>query len=540
MKEEKQKRAAYLRKEEKLNIISKFFDGMQAGDRFGYKELGKFLENNYEWFSKIPQTAQQSRLWDLAEIMKEFFGENIEQVEKSGGFGVPVSWTLLTKNFETPTVKETEKKERKPRRCSVERLKKFYLIIKKASESKVGISKKDVERIMGYETTITIQGVNLLNDQIESETGLRPLTIDKKHTFVNYDILQVDKEMAEMVLEELNERLEGNLPEMPVFEGDFESVVKSIIRKDYHTLSMFVKSNTIFHKDGDMDRFKEAIVAKTVTLSYDEITKIFKENLENRYDIIDLKFIVKPRKYITLADTEDNPKIKQALIKIESTFAEYFCEDIVDHERTIWEQEYQKESTPNEQEQSLLTMIEFAVFDGKDGELFLSDLWKRLDLLNVVRGWKILDILKKSPEKFKIGSGTNSKGITEDLITYTAPEKEEIRMPEKVEEEEKEDETPKPVVEKFVREISEEVVEVYIGFSNREDIRLLCGEDLNYREVCKYHEDYVCKVTVDKKDKKSILNYLKLYYASIKTQEITIVREDCRKLIEELEELILR
>lgn len=540
MKEKKQKRVEYLRKETKLEIISKFFEGMQAGDQFGYKELGEFLEKNYEWFNKIPKTAQQSRLWDLAEIMKEFFGENIEQVERPG-FGVPVLWTLLTKNFETPTVKETEKKERKPRRCSVERLKKFYLIIKKASESKVGISKKDVEKIMGYETTMTIQGVNLLNDQLESETGFRPLTIDKKHIFVNYDILQVDKEMAEMVLEELNERLEGNLPEMPMFEGDFESVVKSIIRKDYSILSMFVKSNTIFHKDGDMDRFKEAIIAKTVTLSYDEITKIFNDNLEKRYDIIGLKFITKPRKYITIADTEDNSRIKQALIKIESTFAEYFCEDIVDHERTIWEQEYQKESTPNEQEQSLLNMIEFAVFEGKDGELFLSDLWRRLDLLNVVRGWKILDILKKSPEKFKVEARTNSKGITEDLITYMAPEKEEIKVPEKVEEEEKEEnETQKPVVEKFVRDISEEIVEVYVGFSNREDIRLLCGEDLNYREVCKYHEDYVCKVTVDKKDKKSILNYLKLYYASIKTQEITIVREDCRKLIEELEELILR
>lgn len=539
MKEEKQKRAAYLRKETKLEIISGFFNGMQAGDQFGYKELECYLKKNYEWFKTLSKTAQQSRLWDLVEVIKEAYGENIVQ-ENRPRFGVPVRLTPKSKEITNITETKSEKGERKPRRCSKEKLGKYYLVIKKASESKVGISKKDVEQIMGYETPMTIQGVNYLNDQIENETGYRPLVIDKKHIFINLDILQVDREIAEMVLDELNEKLEGNEPEMPMFE-DYESVVKSVIRKDYSILSMFVKSNTILHQTGDMEKFREAIVVKSISLGIDKVAEIFKENLEKRYNIIDLKFICRPRKYITIADSEDNFKIKQALIKIENTFAEYFCEDIVDPERTIWEQEIQKENTPTEQEQSLLNMIEYAVFNGQDGELFLSDLWKRLDLLNVTRGWQILNLLKKSPEKFKVESKPNSEGITEDLITYMAPTKEEVKVPEKVEEKmDEQQETPKPVVEKFIRETSEEVVEVYVGFSNREDLRRICGNELDYQEVCKYHDEYVFEIKVDKNNKKSILNYLKLYYASItSSQEVTIIHKDSGKLTESLEKLIV-
>jgi hypothetical protein len=359
--------------------------------------------------------------------------------------------------------------------------------------------------------------------------------LDKSHIFVGYDILQIgSKEEAEMVLEELKGKLKEE-PEMPVFE-DYEGVVKSVIKKDYSILSMFMKSSTILQENGDVETFRESIVAKTVTLGVDKVAEIFKENLKRRYDI-NLSFICRPRKYITIVDKEDNSNVREAMKKIESVYAELFCEDIVDPERTIWEQDLKKESTPNEQEQAILNMIEHAVFNGEDGELFLSEIWRKLDLLNVNRGWKILDLVKKCPEKFTIGNKSNDSGITEFYIEYTSPVKEVAVVEEETQEEQHTE--SKPVVKEGEHQVEGDTIEVYVGFSNREDIRMFCGEELNHREVCKYHEDYVCKVILDKNNKKAVLGFLKLYYASMKTQEITIIYEGSSRLAKELEDLLM-
>jgi len=528
MKEEQQRK--YLKKEDKLNIISKFFESIKVDNQFGYKDLGEFLEKNYEWYRKLSKHAQESRIWDLATVMKETYSENIVQEERIG-FGAQAKWTLISKPKEiTPISEEKTEKERKPRRCNRDRLGKFYLVVKEALYSKVGISKKDVEQIMGYETNMTVQGVNSLNDQIESETGFRPLTIDKNHIFVNYDILQVNNEMAEMVLQELSEKLEGIEPTMPALENDFESIVKSVIRKDYAILSMFTKSSTIFYNTGEMEKFRDSIVAKTVTLGIDKVVEIYNENLKRRYDI-NLNFICKPRKYVTIADNEDNSNVRQALMKIEQVFAEYFCEDIVNKERTIWEQEHQKEITPDEQEQSQLDMIEYAVFKGQDGELFLSELWKKLDLLNVGRGWKILDILKKSPEKFKVKSKPNSEGTTEYLITYTAPIKKES---EKVEKEEDETEIHNETTNHSENQICRAVA----AFKERLDLEYFCrnGIEFDKSEIEVHNDEFIVEIKYDKAVKESVRAFLKLYYASLRSSSIKVffVKESYANELENL------
>jgi len=103
MKEEQQRK--YLKKEDKLNIISKFFESIKVDNQFGYKDLGEFLEKNYEWYRKLSKHAQESRIWDLATVMKETYSENIVQEERIG-FGAQAKWTLISKPKEITPISE--------------------------------------------------------------------------------------------------------------------------------------------------------------------------------------------------------------------------------------------------------------------------------------------------------------------------------------------------------------------------------------------------------------------------------------------------
>jgi hypothetical protein len=430
-----------------------------------------------------------------------------------------------------PTISEitkvVEEKEKRPKKCSKETLEKFYLCIKRSILSPIGVSKREIEKIMGYETPITVSGVDSINNQIANETGYRPFTIDKSHIFINSDVLRVDKDIAELVLDELRSKCSEE-PKMPILEENYESTVKQVIRKDYSILSMFAKSNTLLYKNGDVVRFRESIVSKNVTLSIEKVADIFKENLKKRY-AIDLDFICKSKRYITIVDDERNSNIKQALITIENIFASMFCEDIVSRERTVWEQQILEESSPSEQEENILNMIEKCVFSDGEKELFLSEIWNKLDSLNVSRGWKILDVVKKCPEKFKIGNKRNKSGIREDFIKYIASptplQVQKVISEEKVDENNNIDEVA--LIPESEEKNFEDIVKIPVEFINKEDIESIYGKriDTVLLEIQTLSMNKLfMEITVQMNDKKSIMDFLKLYYASkVKSEEIIII-----------------
>ena len=216
------------------------------------KGFKNYLEG-FDWFKKLSVVAKNNRAQRYFHEVREMCGEVKETEEKS------------------TAVSEPKKK------CSTETIRKFYLIIKRASESRVGISKRDIEMIMGYKTPMSTKSVDNLNEYICRETGFKPLSLAES-PFVNYDIIKVDYDTAILILEDLRERLKGSEPVMPAEYEDFESKVKAIIRRDYFALLLFKKNNTIQNTTGDIQQFKEFVVGKkkSAYMGYDKICEIFK------------------------------------------------------------------------------------------------------------------------------------------------------------------------------------------------------------------------------------------------------------------------
>ena len=65
---------------------------------------------------------------------------------------------------------------------------------------------------------------------------------------------------------------------------------------------------------------------------------------------------VKPYQYIQLMSSQDD--LKEALKKIEDKYAEFFCENIVPHERTVLAADIKKETEPNTIEEDIIKIVE--------------------------------------------------------------------------------------------------------------------------------------------------------------------------------------
>ena len=205
--ENKEKRI-YLTLENQKKIVRAFFDEWKGKD-FGRKEFKSFLIENYDWFEKASQSTQNSRLEKLISVMKTMYGKKLEP-QRGGQPGVETIWLLpivateLTAEGEEEKPKLKRKVEKPKRHCSVDRLMRFYNVVKMASRPIGGITKKDLATIMGYKnTSMASQGIESLNNLFKLETGLRPLEVNKDHTFINLDIIHVDRVAAELIKEDL-------------------------------------------------------------------------------------------------------------------------------------------------------------------------------------------------------------------------------------------------------------------------------------------------------------------------------------------------
>ena len=149
----------------------------------------------------------------------------------------------------------------------------------------------------------------------------------------------------------------------------------------------------------------------------------------------------------------------------------------------------------------MISIIEQHIFHGKDGKMYLSELWKRLDEIEIKRGWDLLGLLKKS-EEFKIEQHSGTYGL-EYLITFS----------------------PKPIIyEEEKKEIianKEEpdttttiIYKALVGVKERGGLASI----LNPREKQKFAEDYfLYSIEVNMKDREAVLEYLKLYWSTPNT-----------------------
>ena len=518
----KTEKRVYLSKGKQIEIIENFFTSYGAEKEFSIKDLDRFLAG-YDWYIKTPEPAKYARLENLIALMKNSYGERIKRIN-DGEIGVPAKWVLEGSPKAEPKAKKIEKPAvKKKRGCSLKRVNEFYNLIKIASESKIGISKREIRVCMNYKTKmLTENNIKSLNNLFELETGFRPLIIDKSHKFVDYDVLHVDNEMASLILEELLKKLKGVEPASPVIEDGLEKVVKSTIRKDYDLLKMFKKkSRKLSFRGGGAERFKKSIVG-TQTLSASVVAERFQETLDRRYGI-KLDIFGLPKGGFELRSSEED--LKDALIKIESIFAEYFCEDIVPREYTEWEKETKRELTPTDQEKSMLGVIERDIFKDKDGDMFLSDMWNSFDTLGIKRGWDLIGLLKKNPEKFKIDY-KDHKGYTEVYVRYTAPVIEISEPVVVIPETTASDILPSDVgpeneLQQKEEEKKEEIrkeeggeYQIYFGFTNEEDLIELC-KNPSCVQIDKDGEYYMCVFFANNSmDKKTMLELLRLCYIS--------------------------
>ena len=282
---------------------------------------------------------------------------------------------------------------------------------------------------------------------------------------------------------------------------------------------MFKKSGKILFRGGEAEKFRKSVIGMT-TIGADEVAEKYQETLKKRYGL-ELEIIGTSRWGFEVTSKED---LKDALIRIENIFAEYFCEEIVPSERTEWEKETKRELALTDREKSMLGVIERDIFKGQDGNMFLSDLWITFDNLGIKRGWDLLGLLKKNPEKFKI-SQKDHLGNTEVYVKYTAPTILPTTTPDIPEMVEPENEYPLQPEER------KQTYKAYVGFSSREDKP---SELLIPREMQKYKEDYIYEIEVNLEDKKAILEYLKLYW----TSGNTIIAEDMKKTEEMMVQIL--
>lgn len=519
---EKEKRV-YLNRDQQKEIVRDFFE-IWKGKEFGRSDLKAFLIENYEWYRNSTTSIQNARLEAFITVIKDMYGKKLERVI-GGQPGEKTTWLLPTVATEIAEEKPKLKRTEKKHHHNVERLKKFYNIVKMASRPIGGILIKDLSSIMGYKNVnISEENIKSLNNLFELETGYRPLTIDKQYRFCNLSVVVVEKDLAELIMTDLLDKLSSNEPAESVC-CEYDIIVKHVMRNDYNILKMFEDKTTLMYKGGDAARFKSMISSSTGT---EKVVYSYLEQLKLRYGF-ELTVDIRPYNYIKLVSSQED--WRAALIKIEDLYAEFFCEDIVPHERTVLAEEIKKEILPDQVEQNLGDCLE--VFFKKKKKLFISELWEILEKHHFLKLWDIISVFKKFPEKFRITSEENKGkgGLTETCITYIASEQ------KPAEEYEKEIVSLKEELSSLKRE-KESSLEISVLFEEKIDIDIFCNI-LSYEYIgTTHHGSHFVKIKVDKTDKKAVYTLLKLYYVGLRNSRIEILNLDS-KTVEELEKTIL-
>ena len=546
-KSEKEKRI-YLTLENQKEIVRAFFVEWKGKD-FGRQEFKEFLTKNYDWFAKANQSIQTSRLENLISVMKSMYGKKLERVY-GGQPGVKSTWLLpivateiIPEAEEKPKLKRKAKSEKPNKRhCSVERIKAFYNVVRAASKPLGGITKSDLATIMGYKNkSMASQGIESLNNLFKLETGLRPLTVNKDHTFINVDIIHVERDEAELIMEDLLEKLKGVEPEEP--KGlMYESIVKPIVRSDYYTLKMFEGKSRLEYRNSDAMLFRKGVIGDcSITItgnsnSMECVVRSFVEPLLNRYEI-EIEIDVKPYQYIQLVSSQDD--LKEALKKIEDKFAEFFCEDIVPHERTVLAAEIKKETKPDVVESDMITIVEDLLFKKKSGSLFISKIWEELDKRHIERHWDILAVLRKCP-RFSVINVSGESGI-EPCVIYTEPEpiSDETTNKKEANEDLLSKEEVIEIEDDFkpsIKKNESSTTEIYFGFRNEGDLIEICQKTSSCEQIEDDGDYHMCVFYAkDDMDKKTMLLLLKLCYMATASEKVKMIYHNKNLLIKKLE-----
>lgn len=542
--------------EQQQKIVADFVSFIEDR-RFDVKDVISFMEKNFPWFEKLATANKNSRALDLIKVMAKTYGETFQKVSGAGGGKNAKCATYVISDEKVEIVKNT---------VELTKIEKFYRILREALKApKLGISKVNVAKIMEYKSEqVNAAMLESINNEIEricgKDSGFRPLVINRDHTFTDYDVVRVfaddDKikegiEEANMILEYFLEKMGGEEPEEIGIDPTYHNEVKATIKKDYNLALMFkTPSGTgkVLFKGGEGHRLMRSIMG-TVTIGADIAAEKYQETLSKRYGI-DEYFIGISRKGFEVLSEE---LLNKALIAIEDKYVEFFCEEIVPHEKSILEET--RKSSAEVNEDAVLRIIETDVFNSKSGGMFLHELWKHLDQIGIKRGWNLKGLLMANSDKFQI-KGKNVAGYMEDYVRYTAPipeepeeepnnaEEEEIEIHEDEQEDFNENvpqqqpstETqPIPVAEEETKR--EEYLDVLATFEERLDIEFFCKGQMKYREIKKHRDEYVVKLRVDKRNKKEVLALLKVHCASLRSDKVDLFIE--YDDVQELESIIL-
>jgi len=487
----KEKRRIRLSEDRQGEILEKFMQE-QGEEEFERDDLKAWLSSQFEWFRSLPETAKASRISGFISRLKKMSGDKFRVLSRGGG---KESIFKISDKLEPKTSK----------RKYTEKFKRLYLLIGWAYNSPIGVSKKDACKILNYKNEgISTQGLESINNQIKAMTGYSPFTMNKSHTFTDYDILEIDKETAGLILEEYEDDLGGL--ELKNFKSSFVEEVKKVIKSDYNILRLFKESGEIKFSTGEADKLRKYMFS-TVTAGTSEVAKKFQRLLKARYNA-DLKIIGLPRYGFEI---ESWDALDLTLDKIKALYENYFGEDIIPT-KTVEEKEIF-----TEKEKVMINMIEQHVFHGKDGKMYLSELWKKLDEIEIKRGWDLLGLLKKS-EQFKIEQHSGTYGL-EYLITFSKP----IIY----EEEEK-----KEIIAKEEPDTTT-IYKALVGVKERGELASI----LNPREKKKFAEEYyIYSVEVDTENKEAVLEYLKLYWS---TPNTVIELDDAPRLEDKLKKILI-
>ena len=494
----KEKRRIRLSANRQGEILEKFMQE-QGKDEFRRDDLKAWLSSQFEWFRSLPETAKASRISDFISRLKKMSGDKFRVLSRGGGKESVFKISDEPEPIKTPKRKYTEK------------FKRLYILIEWAYNSPIGVSKKDACKILNYKNEgISTQGLESINNQIKAMTGYSPFTMNKSHTFTDYDILEIDKEAVSLILEEYEDDLGGL--ELKNFKSSFVEEVKTVIKSDYNILKLFKESGEIKFSTGDADKLRKYMFS-TVTAGTNEVAEKFQRLLKTRYDA-DLKIIGHPRYGFEIESWE---ALDLTLDRIKTLYENYFGKEIIPT-KTVEEKE-----VFTEKEEVMINIIEQHIFHGKDGKMYLSELWKRLDEVEIKRGWDLLGLLKKS-EQFKVEqhSDSNTYGL-EYLITFS---------PKPIIYEEEEEK--KEVIANENKEEPDTIYKALVGVKERGELSSV----LNPREKQKFAEEYyIYSVEVDMKDKKAILEYLKLYWSTPNT--VIELQDDVSGLEDKLKKILI-
>lgn len=492
----KEKRRIRLSANRQGEILEKFMQE-QGKDEFGRDDLKAWLSSQFEWFRSLPETAKASRISDFISRLKKMSGDKFRVLSRGGGKESVFRISDEPEPIKTPKRKYTEK------------FKRLYILIGWAYNSPIGVSKKDACKILNYKSEgISTQGLESINNQIKAMTGCSPFVMNKAHTFTDYDILEIDKEAASLILTEYEDDLGGL--ELN-FKSSFIEEVKTVMKSDYNILRLFKESGEIRFSTGDADKLRKYMFS-TVTAGTSEVAEKFQRLLKTRYDA-DLKIIGHPRYGFEI---ESWDALDLALDRIKALYKNYFGEEIIPT-KTV-----EEKKVFTEKEEIIINIIEQHIFHGKDGKMYLSELWNRLDEIEIKRGWDLLGLLKKSTEQFKVEQHSNTYGL-EYLITFS----------------------PKPIIyeeekkEVIANENKEEpdstsIYKALVGVKERGELASI----LNPREKQKFAEEYyLYSVEVDMRNKEAVLEFLKLYWSTPNT--VISLQDDALGLEDKLKKILI-